>query len=191
MKVLKTTIPNLLIIEPQVHHDDRGYFLETFQAQRYREFGIPDIFLQDNHSFSNANVLRGLHFQVKKPQAQMVYVSSGAIFDVAVDLRKGSPTLGRWFGAELSASNGKQLYMPPGFAHGFCVTGIHANVHYKVTEQYCSGDEGGIVWNDPTLAIKWPIESPFVSERDSLYPRLTQISGCSLPHVKFSDSGGR
>jgi dTDP-4-dehydrorhamnose 3,5-epimerase len=189
MKVLKTDIVGLLVIEPQVFSDERGFFLETFQVQRYREFGIHDIFVQDNHSYSNARVLRGLHFQVKKPQAQMVYVSSGAIFDVAVDFRMSSPTFGRWFGTELSADNGQQLYMPPGFAHGFCVTGNHADVHYKVTEQYCSDDEGGVVWDDPTLAIKWPIENPFVSERDALYPCLVEISDSDLPHVKFTDYG--
>jgi dTDP-4-dehydrorhamnose 3,5-epimerase len=187
MKIFNTDIVGLLIIEPQVFSDERGFFLETFQVQRYREFGIQDIFVQDNHSYSNARVLRGLHFQVKKPQAQMVYVSSGTIFDVAVDLRKGSPTFGRWFGTELSADNGRQLYMPQGFAHGFCVAGNHADVHYKVTEQYCSGDEGGIAWNDSTLAIKWPIESPFVSERDTLYPCLAEISDSDLPHVEFTD----
>ena len=185
MEIEPTPIPGLVIIAPRVFAVARGFFLENFHARRYAQAGIDARFVQDNHSHSRAGVLRGLHYQRSRPQAQLVYVSSGAIFDAVVDLRRGSPTFGHWFGAELSADNKRQIYMPPGFAHGFCVTGDHADVHYKVSELYDGGDEGGIAWNDPNVAINWPLAAPIVAERDAAFRCLNDISEDQLPNVSF------
>src|SRR5262249_27774983 len=147
MRLVETGISGLLLIEPRCFRDARGFFLESFQAQRYRDAGIADRFVQDNHSRSVKGVLRGLHFTVKRPQAQIVTVMRGRIFDAAVDLRPGSKTFGRWFGAELSDEGPRQLYMAPGLAHGFCVLSEFADLHYKVTELYDASDEGGLLWS--------------------------------------------
>jgi dTDP-4-dehydrorhamnose 3,5-epimerase len=183
MDVMPTELPGLLLIEPRTFRDDRGFFLESFQAERYRDNGVADVFVQDNHSRSRQGVLRGMHFQIKRPQAQIVTVIRGRIFDAAVDLRPGSATFGRWFGAELSDEGPRQLYMAPGFAHGFCVLSDFADLHYKVTRFYDHADEGGLIWNDSEVGIRWPIEQPIVSGRDGAYPSLRQLDRERLPHL--------
>ncbi len=183
VRVEPTKFAGLLVIEPRCFTDRRGFFLESFQESRYRAAGILDDFAQDNHSRSSKGVLRGLHFQVKYPQAQIVTVMRGRIFDVAVDLRSGSSTFGRWFGTELSDEGPRQLYMAPGFAHGFCVLSDFADLHYKVSRLYDHTDEGGLLWSDPELGIGWPVEAPIVSQRDASYPRLRELGGERLPHV--------
>lgn len=182
MNVIRTPLKGLLLIEPVCFQDDRGFFLESYQSERYKEAGIFDQFAQDNQSRSVKGVLRGMHFQVKKPQAQIVTVMRGCVFDVAVDLRPASPTFGRWFGTELSDAGPRQLYMAPGFAHGFCVLSEWADLHYKVSRLYDPGDEGGLLWNDPDVGIRWPIETPQVSHRDAAYPRVRSLSEAQLPH---------
>lgn len=183
MNISATPLNGLLLIEPRCFQDERGFFLETFQSDRYRAAGILDDFVQDNHSRSKKGVLRGLHFQVKRPQAQIVTVMHGRVFDVAVDLRQASPTFGQWFGIELSDNGPRQLYMAPGFAHGFCVLSDWADLHYKVSRFYDSHDEGGLVWDDPDVGIQWPIEIPQVASRDAAYPRIRNLSQALLPHV--------
>lgn len=182
MKVTPTPLDGLLLIEPRCFQDERGFFLESYQSTRYREAGILDQFVQDNQSRSAKGVLRGLHFQVKRPQAQIVTVMRGRVFDVAVDLRPASPTFGQWFGVELSDAGPRQLYMAPGFAHGFCVLSDWADLHYKVSRIYNPHDEGGLLWNDPNVGIQWPIDSPHVTPRDAAYPRLRDLSQAQLPH---------
>ena len=183
MDVRDTGLSGLLLVEPKPFCDDRGFFLESFQAERYRKSGIGDVFVQDNHSRSRQGVLRGLHFQIKRPQAQIVTVIRGRIFDAAVDLRLGSATFGRWYGVELSDEGPRQLYMAPGFAHGFCVLSEFADLHYKVSRLYDHADEGGLIWNDSEVGIRWPIEEPIVSSRDGGYPSLRQLDGSRLPHL--------
>jgi dTDP-4-dehydrorhamnose 3,5-epimerase len=183
MQIEETNLAGLLLIEPRCFRDERGFFLESFQADRYRHNGIAQKFVQDNHSHSRCSVLRGLHFQVKHPQAQIVTVIRGRIFDVAVDLRPDSKRFGRWYGVELSDEGPRQLYMAPGFAHGFCVLSESADLHYKVSQLYDHADEGGIIWNDPDLSIQWPIGDPILSARDNRYPRLRQLDRTHLPHV--------
>jgi len=174
MKLLPTDHPELLLIEPDVHRDARGFFLESYHASRYADLGIPDVFVQDNHSRSGRAVLRGLHYQLDHPQGKLVRVVSGRIFDVAVDIRKGSPYFGRWFGVELSGENQHQLYIPPGFAHGFCVLSEQVDFLYKCTDYYVPGDEYGIAWNDPALAIAWPEMDYLLSDKDRNYPVLAE-----------------
>jgi dTDP-4-dehydrorhamnose 3,5-epimerase len=183
MRVDETGISGLLVIEPQHFRDERGFFLESYQEPRYRAAGIVDTFVQGNHSRSNKGILRGLHFQCKRPQAQLVTVMRGRIFDVAVDLRRGSVTFGRWFGAELSDEGPRQFYMAPGFAHGFCVLSKLADIHYKVSRIYDHADEGGLLWNDPEIGIRWPIDKPALSKRDSSFPRLRDIDRERLPKI--------
>lgn len=184
MKVIKTGMEGFLVIEPDVFSDDRGFFLETFQSDRYKAVGITDSFVQDNQSRSTRGILRGLHFLVKQPQAQLITVLRGRVFDVGVDIRPKSATFGRWFGAELSDSGGaRQIYMAPGFAHGFCVLSDFADLHYKTSLIYDPGDEGGIVYNDPEIGIQWPINTPILSRRDAKYPCLRDLSSDQLPHV--------
>jgi dTDP-4-dehydrorhamnose 3,5-epimerase len=183
MKCSKTGLDGLLVLEPRRFDDQRGFFLESFQQARYQDLGILDEFKQENLSRSLKGVLRGLHFQVKYPQAQIVTVIRGRIFDVAVDLRPGSKTFDRWFGTELSEDGPQQIYMAPGFAHGFYVLSDFADLHYKVSRIYNHGDEGGVRWNDPHIAIRWPIESPIVSERDAGYPLLRDLDREHLPHA--------
>jgi dTDP-4-dehydrorhamnose 3,5-epimerase len=166
MRFSETRIPGVILVEPDVHRDARGYFLETFHARKYAKAGIPELFVQDNHSLSAQGTLRGLHMQVANPQGKLVRVVEGEIWDVAVDVRPSSPTLGQWVGETLSAENFRQLYVPPGCAHGFCVLSPRAQVQYKCTALYDPSDEIGIAWNDPSLAIRWPITEPLLSERD-------------------------
>ncbi len=182
MKVKETALPGVLLIEPQCFRDERGFFLETFAKPRYREAGITDDFVQENHSRSSKGILRGLHFQVRHPQAQLVTVMRGRVFDVAVDLRRGSKTFGRWFGAELTDEGPCQMYMAPGFAHGFCVLSDTADLHYMVSRIYDHSDEGGLLWSDPAIGVRWPLAQPIVSQRDGSYPRLADIARDRLPH---------
>lgn len=171
----------LTLVTPDFYPDARGFFLETYQAERYREGGIAAAFVQDNHSRSTRGVLRGLHYQVCRAQGKLVFVARGEIFDVAVDLRKGSPTYGQWEGVHLSEENHRQLYVPPGFAHGFCVLSDVADVIYKCTEYYDRSRERGVRWNDPDLGIAWPLHEPSLSPRDGALPWLREIPPSDLP----------
>jgi dTDP-4-dehydrorhamnose 3,5-epimerase len=182
MKIIPTPLNGLLLIEPKCFQDERGFFLETFRSSRYEEAGILDNFVQENQSRSAKGVMRGLHFQVKRPQAQIVTVMRGSVFDVAVDLRPASSTFGQWFGVQLNDIGPRQLYMSPGFAHGFCVLSDWADLHYKVNRFYDSDDEGGLLWCDLEVGIQWPIEEPLVTTRDAAYPRLADLSLSQLPH---------
>lgn len=175
MRVLPTELAGVLIIEPDVHRDGRGFFVETYRADRYREHGVAATFVQDNHSQSVGRTLRGLHLQLRRPQGKLIRVVQGDIFDVAVDVRQGSPTYGQWISTVLSASNFKQCYIPPGLAHGFCVLTDTAQVEYKCTDVYDPAGEVGIAWNDPELAIPWPIADPILSPRDQRHPTLAAL----------------
>ncbi len=175
MKVIETALPGVLIIEPKVFGDSRGFFIETFQLERYREIGITQPFVQDNHSRSPHGVLRGLHFQKTRPQGKLVRVSRGAVYDVAVDVDPKSPTFGRYVGVELSDDNHRQVWIPPGYAHGFCVLSALADFEYKCTDLYFPEDEGGVIWNDPDVAIPWPISAPRLSDKDTRNPTLREM----------------
>ena len=175
MKIIQTKLSNCLIIEPNVYGDERGFFLETFQAERYADAGIKLAFVQDNHSRSSKDVLRGLHFQKTKPQGKLVRVAKGAVYDVAVDIRPDSVSFGQWEGVILSDQNKMQLWLPPGFAHGFLVLSESADFEYKCTDYYDSSDEGSILWNDPALCIPWATETPLLSEKDACAPLLADI----------------
>jgi len=166
MKVTPTAIPEVLLIEPDVFGDNRGFFMESWHKQKFTEQGLAADFVQDNHSRSTKGVLRGLHYQLRQPQGKLVRVVTGCVFDVAVDIRRGSPTFGQWVGAELSEDNHHQLYIPPGFAHGFCVMSETADFLYKCTAGYNPQDEHGIMWNDPAIGIRWPGDNFFISEKD-------------------------
>lgn len=172
MKVLPTELPGVLIIDPKVFGDDRGFFYESFQARRYEEAGIRGPFVQDNVSRSVKGTLRGLHFQEPQPQGKLVTVLRGSVFDVAVDVRRGSPTFGRWVGVELSEATRRQLWIPAGFAHGFCVTSDSADFAYKCTDYYAPEHEQSVLWNDPDLGIQWPVDAPLLSKKDAAAPRL-------------------
>lgn len=172
MKVIETALPGVLIIEPKAFGDHRGFFLETFQVERYREAGITLPFVQDNHSRSQRGVLRGLHFQKTRPQGKLVSVSRGAVYDVAVDIDPASATYGKFVGVELNDDNHRQMWVPPGYAHGFCVLSEVADFQYKCTDFYFPADEGGLAWNDPDVGIPWPIEAPQLSAKDANNPRL-------------------
>ena len=175
MKVIETALPGVLIIEPKVFGDHRGFFLETFQVDRYREAGITLPFVQDNHSRSQRGVLRGLHFQRTRPQGKLVSVSRGAVYDVAVDIDPSSATHGKFVGVELNDDNHRQMWVPPGYAHGFCVLSEVADFQYKCTDFYFPADEGGLAWNDPDVGIPWPIEAPQLSAKDANNPRLRDL----------------
>ncbi len=176
MQFHNTSIPGVILVEPDLYRDARGFFLETFHAGKYGEAGIPQSFVQDNHSLSVRDTLRGLHMQVKNPQGKLVRVVEGEIWDVAVDVRPESPSFGQWTAATLSADNFHQLYIPPGCAHGFCVLSDHAQVQYKCTTLYAPSDEVGIAWDDPALAITWPVAQPLLSERDTRHPGLAMVA---------------
>ncbi len=175
MKVLETVLPGVLIIEPKVFGDARGFFLESYQAERYRQLGITHTFVQDNHSRSARGVLRGLHFQRSRPQGKLVSVSRGSVYDVAVDINPASPTCGQFVAVELNDENHRQLWIPPGYAHGFCVLSDIADFQYKCTDYYIPEDEGGLLWNDPQVNIPWPIEQPLLSAKDQRNPTLAQL----------------
>lgn len=170
MRVIETTIPEVLIVEPTVFGDERGFFFESFNARRFAELtGVQADFVQDNHSRSVKGVLRGLHYQIRQPQAKLVRVVSGEVWDVAVDLRRSSPTFGQWVGVTLSAENRRQLWIPEGFAHGFVVVSESAEFLYKTTDYWAPEHERCIAWNDPTLALSWPLEGePSLSAKDRL-----------------------
>jgi dTDP-4-dehydrorhamnose 3,5-epimerase len=176
MRFFPTELPEVLLIEPDVYRDERGFFLETYHARRYQAAGIPGVFVQDNHSRSVRSTLRGLHAQRQRPQGKLIRVLQGEIFDVAVDIRRGSPTFCRWVGIRLSADNFRQIYVPPGFAHGFCVISDTADVAYKCTELYDSSDELGVRWNDPAIGIVWPVSEPLLSEKDRAAPALAELN---------------
>jgi dTDP-4-dehydrorhamnose 3,5-epimerase len=175
MKIITCELESLLIIEPDVFGDHRGFFLESWNRRRYREAGIDAEFVQDNFSFSQRGTLRGMHFQNPSVQGKLVSVWQGEVFDVAVDIRRGSPTFGRWHGVTLSAGNMRQCYVPPGFAHGFAVVSETALFHYKCTEIYTPQDELGFRWDDPDVGIKWPVAAPALSQRDARAPLLKEI----------------
>jgi dTDP-4-dehydrorhamnose 3,5-epimerase len=175
MKIIPTVLEGAVVIEPEVHRDERGFFLEVFHARKYREAGIPVGFVQDNHSRSARGTLRGLHAQRRHPQGKLVRAVRGEIFDVVVDIRRGSPTFGQWAGVALSAADFRLFYVPPGFLHGFCVTSEAAEVEYKCTDFYDPADEFGVIWNDPDLAIDWPVKEPILSLKDHGLPRFAAI----------------
>ena len=172
MKFTPTTLKDVIIIEPDVFDDSRGFFMETFHIDKFAEAGLPTEFLQDSHSHSKMGVLRGLHYQAPKEQGKLVRTASGAIYDVVVDIRRGSPTFAAWVGIELSATNNLQLWIPKGFAHGFCVLSETADVIYKMDKTYAAGESRAILWNDTDIGIEWPIETPLVSMADSQAPLL-------------------
>ena len=176
MNIIQTSLQDCVIIEPKVFGDERGFFLETFHTSRYADLaGISLPFVQDNYSRSLKGVLRGLHFQKTKPQGKLISVVRGEVYDVAVDIRKGSSTFGQWVGVILSEENKKQLWVPPGFAHGFVVLSEIADFEYKCTDYYEPSDEGSILWNDPDLAIGWPVENPILSDKDINANKLADL----------------
>lgn len=177
MNVRETSLPGVKVIEPDVHGDSRGFFLETFNTSRYRELvGIMLPFVQDNHSRSKRGVLRGLHAQRRHPQGKLVRAARGEVFDVAVDIDPSSPTFGQWTGVVISESNHRQVWIPPGFAHGFLVLSETADFEYKCTEYYHPNDEIGVIWNDPDVGVEWPLDQPILSEKDSSLPRLAELT---------------
>jgi len=185
MKVIETTLPGVLVLEPKVFGDERGFFMETWSLQRYREVGIQRDFVQDNVSSSTKGTLRGLHFQHPKGQGKLVQVYSGAVFDVAADIRQGSPTFGQWYGIELNEEKRNQMYVPPGFAHGFYVLSETALFSYKCTDVYSPSTEGSIAWNDPAIGINWPLDGePILSDKDAKCPPLSQIPMDRLPDME-------
>ena len=181
MNVKETKLSGVLIVEPDVFADKRGFFLETWRTTRYEEAGIPGPFVQDNVSLSGRGILRGLHFQYPQSQGKLVQILSGEVVDVAVDIRADSPTFGQWISEVLSGTNHRQMYVPPGLAHGYCVTSETALFSYKCTDLYSPATEGGIIWNDPDLGIDWPTEQPVLSGKDMNYPRLKDIPRDKLP----------
>jgi len=182
VKVTATDLPDILVIEPDVYRDGRGFFVETYHADRYAAHGMAGPFVQDNHSRSAARTLRGLHLQLRHPQGKLVRVIEGRVFDVAVDVRRGSSTFGRWVGVALDADSFQQVYIPPGFAHGFCVLSEVAQVEYKCTDLYDPAGEIGIAWNDPEIGIAWPIADPLLSARDRQHATLAAL-GDRLPKL--------
>ncbi len=181
MNVIETKLPGVLIVDPDVFGDERGFFMETWNERRYKESGLPSDFVQDNLSFSRNGVLRGLHYQNPDQQGKLVYVLQGEVFDVAVDIRVGSPTFGEWTGAKLSAENKRQFYVPEGFAHGFVVLSDAALFAYKCTAFYNAQAEAGILWNDPEIGIEWPVEEPTLSDKDGAAPLLSEVPEERLP----------
>ena len=182
MNVISTSLSDVYILEPKVFEDHRGFFMETYHYERFGKSGIDRMFVQDNLSYSVKNTLRGLHYQLHHPQAKLVQVITGKIYDVAVDIRQGSPSFGKWTGATLSAQNHHQMFIPEGFAHGFCVLSKTAHVLYKCTDVYHPDDERGILWSDPEIGIEWPVNNPILSERDRQYSPLKDIPRNQIFH---------
>jgi dTDP-4-dehydrorhamnose 3,5-epimerase len=176
MRFLPTDLPGVVLVEPQVYGDERGFFMEIYRLERFAEAGIDLPFVQDNHSASSRGVLRGLHYQQPHPQGKLLRCIAGSIFDVAVDIRRGSPTFGRWVGYDLTAENRRQLWIPPGFAHGFCVTSERAEVVYKCTEVWRQEFDRSIRWDDPEIGIEWPVSNPILSQKDAAAPMLAEAS---------------
>jgi len=189
VKVTETALPGVLLLEPAVFGDERGYFLETWNAARYREAGVPGDFVQANHAHSRRGVLRGLHFQVGRPQAKLIWAISGEILDVAVDLRRGSPNFGRWVGATLSGENHRQLFVPAGFAHGYCVVSESADVSYLCSDVYWPAGDRGVRWDDPAIGIAWPPGEQVLSAKDRALPLLADAT--DLPEYDPLPSGER
>jgi len=175
VKFTPTKLPEVILVQPDVHRDARGFFLESYHAGKYQEGGIAGPFVQDNHSSSQRGTLRGLHAQWRRPQGKLVRVLHGEIFDVAVDARLGSPRFGQWVGVTLTGENHHQLFEPPGFIHGFCVISDRAEVEYKCTDLYDPGGELGVIWNDPDIGIAWPVKEPVLSGKDAAAPRLKDV----------------
>lgn len=175
MRFVPAPLEGVVVVEPEVHRDSRGFFLESYHARKFREGGIEAVFVQDNHSRSVRGTLRGLHAQRKHPQGKLVRAIQGEVFDVAVDIRPGSATLGKWTSVVLSAENFRLVYIPPGFAHGFCVLSDEAQVEYKCTDFYVPGDEITIAWNDPEIGIAWPVRDPILSPKDRDAPPLREV----------------
>jgi len=182
INVSDTSLPGVVIVESRVFDDARGFFMESFNARDFAEAGLPTHFVQDNHSRSTRGVLRGLHYQHPSWQGKLVRALVGTIFDVAVDIRRESAHFGQWFGIELSAENKKQLYVPPGFAHGFCVLSDVAEMSYKCTALYEPKEDAGVLWNDPDIGIDWPIQDPLLSPKDEAAPRLKDLPPLLAPH---------
>lgn len=183
MNVRQTELSGVLVFEPRRYPDDRGYFMEVWHQKRYADADVPETFVQDNISRSRRHVLRGLHYQHPSPQGKLITVLEGRVFDVAVDIRRGAETFGTWVGEELSAENGRQLYVPEGFAHGFVVLSETALVHYKCTAFYAPDCEHSIRWDDPTIGIDWPVEAPILSDKDAAAPTVDELAEDALPHV--------
>jgi len=181
MDFMNTDIEGVCLIKPDIFRDQRGFFMETFNQGKYVAGGVPYSFVQDNMSYSERGAVRGLHYQLKQPQGKLVFVLKGEVFDVAVDIRRGSPSFGRWLGYNLSESNRHQLFVPPGLAHGFMVLSETAEVYYKCTDLYSHGDEYGVLWNDPEIGIGWPGQEVILSEKDTSLPTLAAISKEHLP----------
>ncbi len=184
IKFTTTALPGVTIIEPQIFPDERGYFFETFQAERYHSQGLPVKFVQDNFSHSKKDVVRGLHYQLERPQGKLVNVLSGRILDIIVDIRLDSPTFGQHVAIELDDKSHKQIYIPPGFAHGFCALSDNANVLYKCTDFYHKPSERGIIWNDPELNLPWPVKTPILSPKDLVFSKLSEMAKDQLPRYK-------
>ena len=183
MNVIATELPGVLIVEPKVFPDARGFFVETYNKERYFSCGIAADFVQDNLSFSSRGVLRGLHYQNPHAQGKLVYVLQGEVWDVAVDIRPGTPQFGRWTAVTLSSDNKRQFYIPPGFAHGFCVLSDTALFTYKCTDLYHPECDGGIRWDDPEIGITWPVAAPLLSDKDRKQPLLKDVPTGRLPHL--------
>lgn len=181
VQITDTRLPEVKLLEPAAFGDSRGFFMELYHSRCYAELGLPGEFVQDNFSRSVRGVLRGLHYQLRHPQGKLVSVLDGAVFDVAVDIRRGSPTFGQWIGEVLSADNRRQIYIPPGFAHGFCVLSDTAGFLYKCTEFYHPEDDRGVNWADVALGIDWPIRDPMLSKKDRALPTLKEVPADSLP----------
>ena len=178
---IETELPGVLLLKPRVFRDPRGFFAETYHAQKFAELGITVTFVQDNHSRSSRGTLRGLHFQLRRPQAKLCRVIQGEVFDVAVDIRRGSPTFGKWVGVTLSSEDMNQIFIPAGFAHGFVVLSETAEFLYKCSDFYDPASEGGIVWNDPDIDVQWPLTDPLLSAKDAHFQPLRQIPPDRLP----------
>lgn len=183
MRRIDLDLPGFCLIELDVMSDERGFLLESYQKERFAELGIPDGFVQDNHSHSVRHTLRGLHYQARHPQAKLFCVLRGEVFDVAVDVRTGSPTFGKWTGVNLCGQRPAQIYVPAGFAHGFCVLSDEADVIYKTTRFYDPSDQLGLAWDDPDVGIVWPVTTPLLSPKDRKQPRLREIKATDLPQV--------
>ena len=185
MKIVETSLPGVLLIEPRVFGDERGFFYESFNAPRFAEHGLPTEWKQDNHSRSQRDVLRGLHYQLRRPQGKLVTCIRGEVFDVAVDIRTGSPTFGKWMGIHLSGDKPQYIWIPPGFAHGFCVLSDVADFMYKCTDIYQADDDRGVLWSDPTISIAWPVATPSLSGKDTQYlpldPSRTDLPRYNAP----------
>jgi dTDP-4-dehydrorhamnose 3,5-epimerase len=184
LNLIETGIPGLVVVEPLVHKDERGFFMESWNASRYRDLGLPGNFVQFNVSRSGEGVIRGLHYQYPKPQEKLVQVLEGSIFDVAVDIRPDSPTFRQWAGVELSAGNFRQLFVPRGFAHGFCVLKAPVLLSYMVNTEFVPENDRAIAWNDPDIGIEWPLEPGHLSVKDRNAPRLEDIQFEDLPHME-------